>query len=222
MWRNSLSLYSRLVLSRNPNPNPAFLASSSISSLDAFIRPFSIASDGARALGSTVNTTSLSAGAALDLANHYGRCYWELSKARLRLGFSIQAFFFWKQNSLFWIVELRILIPELGCFGFSAWNQSCSFSREKNFGFNKFSKRIIVFFWLVKLMKICLCYFMLFCDFCLWSETKFSVLLIMLKIGDPHNIIFSPLPNFLETMKKILKKREIFLLRTFLEIMAFF
>ena len=25
--------------------------------------------------------------AAIDLARHYGRCYWELSKARLRLGF---------------------------------------------------------------------------------------------------------------------------------------
>ena len=93
MWRNSLSLYSKLGLSRNPNPNPAFLTSSSISSLHAIVRPFSIASDGARALGSTINTTSLSARASVDLAHHYGRCYWELSKARLRLGFSTRSGF---------------------------------------------------------------------------------------------------------------------------------
>ncbi|RVX02356.1 hypothetical protein CK203_028360 [Vitis vinifera] len=87
MWRNSQSLYSKLVFSRNPNPNPTFLTSSSISSLDAIVRPFSIASDGTRTVGSTINTTSLSARDAVDLARHYGRCYCELSKARLRLGF---------------------------------------------------------------------------------------------------------------------------------------
>ncbi|RVW15544.1 hypothetical protein CK203_077745 [Vitis vinifera] len=83
MWRNSQSLYSKLVFSRNPNPNPTFLTSSSISSLDAIVRPFSIASDGTRTVGSTINTTSLSARDAVDLARHYGRCYCELSKARL-------------------------------------------------------------------------------------------------------------------------------------------
>lgn len=85
MWRNSQSLYSKLVFSRNPNPNPTFLTSSSISSLDAIVRPFSIASDGARTVGSTINTTSLSARDAVDLARHYGRCYCELSKARLSM-----------------------------------------------------------------------------------------------------------------------------------------
>lgn len=85
MWRNSQSLYSKLVFSRNPNPNPTFLTSSSISSLDAIVRPFSIASDGTRTVGSTINTTSLSARDAVDLARHYGRCYCELSKARLSM-----------------------------------------------------------------------------------------------------------------------------------------
>lgn len=149
MWRNSLSLYSRLVLSRNPNPNPAFLASSSISSLDAFIRPFSIASDGARALGSAVNTTSLSAGAALDLANHYGRCYWELSKARLRLGFSIQAFFFFFfLEAKFSLMDCRIknIDSGTGLFWFFCMKSIMQLFSGKEFGFNKFRKRIIVFF----------------------------------------------------------------------------
>ncbi|KAJ9680418.1 hypothetical protein PVL29_019676 [Vitis rotundifolia] len=83
MWRNSQSLYSKLVFSRNPNPT--FLASSSISSIDAIVRPFSIASDGTRTVGSTINTTSFSARDAVDLARHYGRCYCELSKARLSM-----------------------------------------------------------------------------------------------------------------------------------------
>lgn len=44
--------------------------------------------DRVRAMGSTadiVDATSLGAREVVDMARHYGRCYWELSKAKLRL-----------------------------------------------------------------------------------------------------------------------------------------
>lgn len=131
MWRNSQSLYSKLVFSRNPNPNPTFLTSSSISSLDAIVRPFSIASDGTRTVGSTINTTSLSARDAVDLARHYGRCYCELSKARLRLGFQNSWWFlfdfgnkirfnfgFEKQESWLGYCFVLFVLDEISCAAF--------------------------------------------------------------------------------------------------------
>ncbi|MFS8023010.1 putative UbiA prenyltransferase family [Helianthus anomalus] len=41
--------------------------------------------DPVRAIGSTVDTTSLGARGFADVARHYGRCYWELSKAKLSM-----------------------------------------------------------------------------------------------------------------------------------------
>ncbi|XP_027106744.1 protoheme IX farnesyltransferase, mitochondrial [Coffea arabica] len=96
MWRNSLIFSSKLVSTANPrNYNYAVGSSlfhsqfySAAASTTSFASD-SLKSDPSRALGSSfLNTTSLSAFSASklkDAVNYYGRCYFELSKARLSL-----------------------------------------------------------------------------------------------------------------------------------------
>lgn len=113
MWRrSSLSLSSKLLHSspcnlstsygvvRTPIPNPHLYSASSESFNLGFPKP-----DG------TVDLSSMAVGSAArvrqvpDVARHYGRCYWELSKARLRYWF-LKVFHFCFSNgfpeSQFW------------------------------------------------------------------------------------------------------------------------
>ncbi|CAK9140043.1 unnamed protein product [Ilex paraguariensis] len=115
MWRNSLSFSSRFISSANPNPNSrtalVFLRisaryglersnSTSASSPSFATDPLELGfqqSDSVRAFGSASSATAidptsswpalsvLKARDLVDLTKHYGRCYWELSKARLSM-----------------------------------------------------------------------------------------------------------------------------------------
>lgn len=108
MWRNSIGFSSKLLISHKSYPS----SSSSISSAAAngVVRPRLLLchshshprcssssspseslklgfsrSDGIQTLSATaVEVSSFAGSKAVDLARHYGRCYWELSKARLR------------------------------------------------------------------------------------------------------------------------------------------
>lgn len=81
--RNSLSFSWKLII---PPTSPNSSALTHIRSTSSIVTPTASTSD-TQSLGFRVadravaNTTSLSA---VDVARHYGRCYWELSKARLR------------------------------------------------------------------------------------------------------------------------------------------
>ncbi|XP_018840344.1 protoheme IX farnesyltransferase, mitochondrial-like [Juglans regia] len=114
MWRSSRSFSSKLLLrSSSPNPRDPIASSSIISTSYGVVRnphlysssiPASSSSasdsfklgfpqpDGARAFSATaVDLSSLASASAsrarqvADLASHYARCYWELSKARLSM-----------------------------------------------------------------------------------------------------------------------------------------
>ncbi|KAF3437844.1 hypothetical protein FNV43_RR20600 [Rhamnella rubrinervis] len=108
MWRNSIS--SKLLISHKSYPSSS---SSSISSasVNGVVRPLLLPSyshshprcssssspseslklgfprsDGIRTVSATaVDVSSFAGSKAMDLARHYGRCYWELSKARLSM-----------------------------------------------------------------------------------------------------------------------------------------
>lgn len=104
MWRNSASFSSKLLSSSNPNSGSTFLSSAISTANYAFGRSLShspsstgdlklgfpkldrIPSSGFASSAATAIDASLRARDVVDLARHYGRCYWELSKARLRLG----------------------------------------------------------------------------------------------------------------------------------------
>lgn len=102
--RNSLSFSWKLIIPPTNNPNNSALyllrSSSSVitharSASSVADTPPSSAADsrklGFRAFGSAaaIDTTpslaALSVSRAVDIVRHYGQCYWELSKARLRL-----------------------------------------------------------------------------------------------------------------------------------------
>ncbi|WOH14623.1 hypothetical protein DCAR_0934143 [Daucus carota subsp. sativus] len=82
--RNSLSFSWKLII---PPTSPNSSALTHIRSTSSIVTPTASTSD-TQSLGFRVadravaNTTSLSA---VDVARHYGRCYWELSKARLSM-----------------------------------------------------------------------------------------------------------------------------------------
>ncbi|KAG5565300.1 hypothetical protein RHGRI_001257 [Rhododendron griersonianum] len=103
MWRNSASFSSKLLSSSNPNSGSTFLSSAISSANYAFGRSLShspsstgdlklgfpkldrIPSSGFASSAATAIDASLRARDVVDLARHYGRCYWELSKARLSM-----------------------------------------------------------------------------------------------------------------------------------------
>ncbi|XP_058204587.1 protoheme IX farnesyltransferase, mitochondrial [Rhododendron vialii] len=103
MWRNSLSFSSKLLSSSNPNSGSTFLSSAISTANYAFGRSLShspsstgdlklgfpkldrIPSSGFASSAATAIDASLRARDVVDLARHYGRCYWELSKARLSM-----------------------------------------------------------------------------------------------------------------------------------------
>lgn len=92
MWRNSIGFSSKLLISHTSNP------SSSISSAaNGVVRPLLLSHSHSHPRSSSSSSESLKLGfprsdgilpskatEALDFARYYGRCYWELSKARLR------------------------------------------------------------------------------------------------------------------------------------------
>ncbi|KAI8572532.1 hypothetical protein RHMOL_Rhmol01G0206900 [Rhododendron molle] len=103
MWRNSASFSSKLLSSSNPNSGSTFLSSAISTANYAFGRSLShspsstgdlklgfpkldrIPSSGFASSAATAIDASLRARDVVDLARHYGRCYWELSKARLSM-----------------------------------------------------------------------------------------------------------------------------------------
>lgn len=112
MWRNSLSFSSKLIISHSPVSSsaanvvvrPLFLyqaesflnyssSASSPSLSDSIKVGLQRSQDGVRAVSaSSVDISSLAAYSvkkASDLARHFGQCYWELSKARLRYAFNL-------------------------------------------------------------------------------------------------------------------------------------
>ncbi|KAF7154649.1 hypothetical protein RHSIM_Rhsim01G0145300 [Rhododendron simsii] len=103
MWRNSASFSSKLLSFSNPNSGSTFLSSAISTANYAFGRSLShsppstgdlklgfpkldrIPSSGFASSAATAIDASLRARDVVDLARHYGRCYWELSKARLSM-----------------------------------------------------------------------------------------------------------------------------------------
>ena len=107
MWRNSVSFSSKLIIS-----NKSLYNSSTCSAANDVVRPllhcrsefhpYSSSppsssdylklgfqpSDGLRALSASAVDLASWASKSAHLSRHYGRCYWELSKARLRYKFS--------------------------------------------------------------------------------------------------------------------------------------
>ncbi|PSS11955.1 Protoheme IX farnesyltransferase [Actinidia chinensis var. chinensis] len=102
MWRNSLSFSSKLLISSNPIiPKSTFVFSAISPPSYGFDRSLSLShsqfysttststppTDAALKLGfpKLDKVRFAASAAAIDLARHYGRCYWELSKARLSM-----------------------------------------------------------------------------------------------------------------------------------------
>lgn len=121
MWRNSIRFSSKLLISHKsylPSSSsissaagksvvqPLLLLShshshprcSSSSSPSESLKLGFPRSDGIQTVSATaVDVSSFAGSKAMDLARHYGRCYWELSKARLRytvLKFSLSLLIF--------------------------------------------------------------------------------------------------------------------------------